>query len=615
MKISLLLSPPAFRLAALALAMFFPSGSLAQTIHTYTTIAVQDDPAPSVGATATYGIMGTSPRIGPGGHVTFGGFVGNNGDANYAIWTGRPGEVVALVVKDDPTPGRPEETLDVFAFSAGADYWPCSDGSVAFRSTSEPSGNDGIWHGTPGGLRAVAIVNSATPGIAGTTIKNFPGLVYASNGEGEVLVRATVEGGGVSSDDDTVLWVSRPDSVQQIAREGEDAPGVPGGGTFKDLTFLPLSINAEGSVCFKAGIATGDIATNAAIFSGSPGSLLPVVQKGSPIPILPSFKWDAIGKPRMNNSGEIVFEAVPKAGGNKSFFVRSAGGDFTRICELDAVAPGAGTATWKGLFFSDPLIGGGDHSAFSAGLGESSNFAKDGVWLATSGVTSLVAKKGDPAHGLAGHLFESFDPPAVNASGIVVFKAKTDLGANGLWVYHGGMIRLIAAVGDDLRIGPSDIRRIASLSVKLGSGGQSGYPSSLNDAGKFVFQASFNSGALGTAIMLIDDLCDLDGGGISCLLEDAFGGDPSSGADDFTILPSGRRDADDFVLTFRRRTDGSFTYAVQSATDLSAWSTAVGTLSVAADQSGLPAGIERVEFRIPIASGGHGYLRVQVSRN
>ena len=120
---------------------------------------------------------------------------------------------------------------------------------------------------TPGDLRAVAIVNSATPGIAGTTIKNFPGLVYASNGEGEVLVRATVEGGGVSSDDDTVLWVSRPDSVQQIAREGEDAPGVPGGGTFKDLTFLPLSINAEGSVCFKAGIDTGDIATNAAIFA------------------------------------------------------------------------------------------------------------------------------------------------------------------------------------------------------------------------------------------------------------------------------------------------------------------------------------------------------------
>ena len=135
-----------------------------------------------------------------------------------------------------------------------------------------------------------------------------------------------------------------------------------------------------------------------------------------------------------------------------------------------------------------------------------------------------------------------------------MFRATTMGGEDGLWSWQaGGSPELLLARGDFLDLGRGDVRRVADFAVKLGSGGQSGEPSALNDCGQLVFKAVFNSGALGTAVMMIEDINDCDGGGLRSVLEEAFGGDLSDPADDQRVLPVVERTPGGAVLQFFQR--------------------------------------------------------------
>ena len=601
-------SPP----AALAL-LLVTATSPGQPALDFSLVALQGSPSPSISPTALYGILGGPPHLDATGHISFGGFVTNNGSANYAVWTGLPGATSALAVAGDPTPGRPGETLDVFTLSSASDYWPCSDGSVAFACDTADSSDHGVWRGTPGSINPVLIVNDPTPTLAGATVKGFPRPVFVANGEGAVLVRAAFEGGGATSTDDSGIWLTvsgQPAAL--VAREGDPAPGTEGGTSHDDFTFATLSMNAHGQLCFENGIRSGSPANNRAIFAGPVGALTPVVRKGGAIPIMPGFTWDRIDKPRINNRGDIAFEAVPQPGGNNSFFVRFADDTFAKIAEDNQPAPGAGGRNWSNIVFNQPLIA-GSFSAFVGGLEESGTLGKDGIWVFEKGEgTSLVAKAGDPVPGMPGDTFSTFSAPALNALGMVAFQAITEQGGRGLWLYHHGVGQLLVAVGDFLSVGPDDSRRVSAIFFRGDSSSQSGYRSGLNDSGQLAFKTSFNTGALGTAIFHLD-LCDLDGGGVDCVLEDAFGGDPGDGTDDYRILPAIRHEGGEIVLSYRRRTNGSYLYEVQDSTTLDGWGQADGSTVLASDQDGLPAGFERVEFRKPILAGSRLFLRVQVT--
>lgn len=58
---------------------------------------------------------------------------------------------------------------------------------------------------------------------------------------------------------------------------------------------------------------------------------------------------------------------------------------------------------------------------------------QDGIWLHKRGSgTRLVVKAGDPTPGLPGLTFEGFDQPILNEKGMVVFRAWTTPGDDGL---------------------------------------------------------------------------------------------------------------------------------------------------------------------------------------
>jgi hypothetical protein len=603
-------------LHTIAAVSLLAGASPAQTTRSYPVVALQGEAAPSISPTATYGIVGIQPRIGPNGHIVFGSSV-TNGTGNYAILTGLPGAIAKLAVSNDPTPGRPGETLDIFNTSSSAPNWICEDGNAAFMTKTQPSGDNGIWMGKPGNLQAVAIANHAAPGIPDATFADASSFLFQTNGAGHLALRGFLQGPGITSSNDSAVWVGKVGDLSLVAREGSPAANLGPGVIFNDFTFSTFSLNSHGQLCLVAGVSTHPLTANTSLFLGNRNGLTKILQKGEAIAGFPGLSWDALLKPHHNDDGAFLIDSTPIPGGKRSLFTRANNGTVTRIAEETAIAPGAGSQTWANFFSSDPSLAGNNQAVFGAGLNPGANSDRDGIWIVSNGSPRLVAKKGDAAPGLVGQTFVSFtsdnQAPAVNKHGMVVFQGATNTGVNGIWRWHNGDLRLLLAVGDFLQIGPGDTRRVLSFSVKLGSGGQSGVPSGFNDRGQLVLRATFNTGALGTAIILINDILDPDGDGIDSLLEEAFGGNPEDPTDGNRQNVRLRKTGNDMKVVFPRRTDASFQYVVQTSGGFDPWSDLDVVPQLSPDQSGLLPGTERVE--VPIPSGEvRLFSRLRVTR-
>ncbi|MFM7182527.1 MAG: choice-of-anchor tandem repeat NxxGxxAF-containing protein [Verrucomicrobiales bacterium] len=592
------------KLLTIAATFLMVGASPGQVTRAYPVVALQGAATPSISPTATYGGLGGEPRIGQGGHVVFGGFVGNNGSNDYAIWTGQPGAIAKLAVRNDPAPGRIGGLLDVFYKNTSAPYWVCPDGTVAFESRVSTVNDDGIWMGTPGNLQEVAIVNNPVPGIAGATFKGFPGIVFQANGQGHLALRAYMQGTGITTNNDSGVWIGKVGDMALIAREGTQAANLGPTVVFNDLNNISFSLNAHGQLCLIAGVSTRSLTQNTSLFLGDRNGLTRILEQGNPIVGFSPLSWNTFGKPRLNNHGTVLLETTPTTGGQRSFFTRKSNGTVTRLAEETAEPPGSAGQSWAGFFFSNPALGGNDFAVLGTGLNPGwTNSAKDGIWIASGNVTRLVSRKGDVAQGLAGQTFNDYAPglqgPAVNSSGTVVFQATTNTGVNGIWFWRNEDLRLLLAPGDFIKISPGDTREVTSFSVKLGSGGQSGVPSGLNDRGQLVVKVGFKFGT--TAIILINNILDQDGDGLDSLLEEAFGGSPNNPSDAVSQQSRLQRTGTTLKLLFPRRTDGSFQYVVETSEVLGGWSDLTATPVLSADQSGLLPGTERVE--VPIPSG------------
>lgn len=112
---------------------------------------------------------------------------------------------------------------------------------------------------------------------------------------------------------------------------------------------------------------------------------------------------------------------------------------------------------------------------------------------------------------------------------------------------------------------------------------------------------------------------DADGDGATNLEEIALGSDPSDAAD--TVEPmTASIDGTDFVVTFIKLADTStlggldFTIQCSPTMAVGSWNDAdpSATQNLAADQSGVPTGYERIEFRIDMTTQDCSFVRVIV---
>jgi hypothetical protein len=175
-----------------------------------------------------------------------------------------------------------------------------------------------ILRGTSeGGFTMVAREGDPVPDL-------IPGAVFADtfskpvlNDAGDLAFRGVlrVGPGGVTSDDDDVIWLyDRDGQASVVAREGDPAPGAPDGAVFSTLGTVAL--NAAGQVAFNARLAIGPggvvAGEDRGVWGPGPdGSLGMLLREGDPVPGRPAdVRFTGVDHaPLLNNRGDTVFEA------------------------------------------------------------------------------------------------------------------------------------------------------------------------------------------------------------------------------------------------------------------------------------------------------------------
>jgi hypothetical protein len=380
------------------------------------------------------------------------------------------------------------------------------------------SNNDhGLWrYDATGGTLVARESVTASPGIGGTTFKNF--LIPHVNENHQLAFVATVnQFGDINSSNELGIWKYSDSGGELIARRGVGiVPGI--GSTTFDILGAPI-INSAGQVAFTSTLKIGGLinpSNDAGIwrYSGTTGALLARTGTGG-VPDAPGANFEEFETTLLGNSGAVLVKA------------RLATGSASVTPENDL-----------------------------------------GLWRLDGAENRLVARTGSGGvPGVSGASFWDFGDLAFNAQGFTAVEATLTQGGDvsdgndqGLWLLgHSGGGRLIAREGDQLAG-----RTIASLSFVGNSGGNDGRPTGLNALGQLGFQASFTNGDSGLFLYSwlagdFDSDGDVDGNDLQ-QWELAMG---SSGNADADL--DGDSDGDDF-LTWQRQAAAGTTSLTSPAT-------------------------------------------------
>jgi hypothetical protein len=175
----------------------------------------------------------------------------------------------------------------------------------------------------------VAHVGEPVSGVAEATYSYVaPPQIDAA---GNVLFAAVMEGPGITYDNNSILLYGPPGALTIVAREGEQAPGLPEGVYYASVNFFE-GVSETGWITLTAILGGTGIeldVNDLAVFCGPPGDLQLVLQAGDPIPeIGPDAVVSAqtMGGCLSDNGtlfvgGQVV--ATGPAYGNKAFWVGS----------------------------------------------------------------------------------------------------------------------------------------------------------------------------------------------------------------------------------------------------------------------------------------------------
>ncbi len=223
------------------------------------------------------------------------------------------------------------------------------------------SANDeGVWLGTSAGAQRVIAESDAAPGAgAGAQFgswENGRGYAMRINGAGQIAFANRLKGTGVDSSNDDAIFAGLPGALTLVAREGQTA----GGFQFSSLVDAgpPPIINGTGQVAFAA---YGGITFSQSIWRWTPGAgggtKLLIAREGQQAPGLPAgvvFDSSDFGTPffgfAMNGAGQIVFQSYLSGPGvedanrnNRGLWMTNAAGEPKLIARLgDSLDVGGG---------------------------------------------------------------------------------------------------------------------------------------------------------------------------------------------------------------------------------------------------------------------------------
>jgi hypothetical protein len=233
------------------------------TASNFTMVARTGNVAPGAGA-ATFSnfakpVINASGKIATAGTLTGSGVTTLN---DRGIWAGTAANGLSLVAREgNVVPGTGGATFVDF-FVPGIN----NSGNVGFAALLEgtgvtPTNDRGLYFGTSlGTLTQVAREGDAAPGLTGVNLGqiNLPTL----NPVDQFGFPSFLTGTGVTTANDTALWIGDTGGLDLIAREGSAAPGT-GGAMFGSFQTTTPAMNGLGQLAFVAAL-TGPGVTNGA---------------------------------------------------------------------------------------------------------------------------------------------------------------------------------------------------------------------------------------------------------------------------------------------------------------------------------------------------------------
>jgi hypothetical protein len=233
------------------------------------------DPVPGVpGSTfLTSGFFPLAPAV-AAGRVAFVSFISSS--ANFGFSGGLFKETATglktVMINGDPAPGLPSGvTLQI-----GVPFWSES-GHVLFGSFLRGAGvtannDESIWSDRSGSLQLVVREGARAPGtsaVFGAASSMFaPGALrlFAANAQSRVLLHGNLAGSGISDFNDEGIWVEGEGGLALVARESQQAPGLPtgmrfgrGNGIDTFASPVPITLNGSGAVLFQASVTGANV--------------------------------------------------------------------------------------------------------------------------------------------------------------------------------------------------------------------------------------------------------------------------------------------------------------------------------------------------------------------
>lgn len=179
----------------------------------------------------------------------------------------------------------------------------CNDAAdIAFCGAVDISNgdiNEALWGSIGGAVQLVAREGSQASGAAPAVFNQFTGVVPTINATGDISFTAWLRNnpsgeGGVTFENLSGLWTTREraaagsGSLRLVARQGQPAPGVPGGlfGGF----FTRRVMNAAGNILFTADAnvaASGGVVQGIWLYRSASDELVPVILEGEEFDVNP----------------------------------------------------------------------------------------------------------------------------------------------------------------------------------------------------------------------------------------------------------------------------------------------------------------------------------------
>ena len=402
------------------------------------------------------------------------------------IWLGDgSGPPTPVAVGAIPAPGLPGLGLT-------AGYSGIGDaGDVAFHAHLQGFGvttaNDDALYGPTGapGFALIMREGDPAPGAGSGVTFGAPGawlsifsLRHPVDGAGRVAFATTLAGAGVTSSNDTALWLTDgAGGLSLVVREGDPAPGTGAGIVFALSLGTSFALSEAGHVAFNPILAgPGITASNDLgiwIHDGASGLAL-VAREGDAAPGMPGVVYASLAPfptngpdPNdVNGAGDVAFPAQLAGPGidpsnDHAIFVREATGT------LRVAAREGDFGIPSGVELLSVALNDAGEVAFLTSVPGSS--AGQEVWGPDgSGGLRRILQAGDPVPDVPGATFGEvfissllpFAPqPSINAHGDVAFQVGIDDGEGVVFASTAGeLVTVVHDAGDVFEIAPGEVR-------------------------------------------------------------------------------------------------------------------------------------------------------------